>query len=59
MALQFYFGASGYGKSRKLYETVIGQSIQNPSRNIFVILPEQFTMETQMDFVEMEPNAGI
>ncbi len=59
MALQFYFGASGYGKSRMLYEEMIQKSIENPKQNILIIVPDQFTMQTQMDFVKMHPSGGI
>lgn len=59
MALQFYFGSSGAGKSRKLHEDIIAESIDNPKRNFLLIVPDQFTMQTQMDLVVEHPNRGI
>ncbi|MCM1175300.1 MAG: helicase-exonuclease AddAB subunit AddB [Blautia sp.] len=59
MALQFYFGGSGAGKSRKLHEDIIAASRQAPKRNFLLIVPDQFTMQTQMDLVLEHPNRGI
>lgn len=59
MALQFYFGGSGVGKSRKLHEDIIADAMQHPKTNYLIIVPDQFTMQTQMDFVNEHPNHGI
>lgn len=57
--LQFILGNSGAGKSHYLYETIIKESMENPGRNYLVIVPEQFTMQTQQDLCRMHPNHGI
>lgn len=59
MSLQFVFGNSGSGKSRCLYETVIKESIRNPEKDYLVLVPEQFTMQTQKDLCMMHPRGGI
>ncbi len=59
MALQFYLGGSGAGKSRKLHEDIIAASVREPKRNFLLIVPDQFTMQTQMDLVLEHPNKGI
>lgn len=59
MALQFYLGGSGAGKSRKLHEDIIAASVREPKRNFLLIVPDQFTMQTQMDLVLEHPNRGI
>lgn len=59
MSLQFIFGNSGSGKSHLLYETIIKESMAYPERNYIVIVPEQFTMQTQKDLVMMHPRKGI
>jgi ATP-dependent helicase/nuclease subunit B len=59
MSLQFIIGNSGAGKSRFSYQTLIEASIQNPSVTYYVIVPEQFTMQTQKTLVEMHPGKGI
>lgn len=59
MALQFILGNSGSGKSHHLYQKIIELSMQNPDGNFIVIVPEQFTMQTQKDLVQMHPAGGI
>lgn len=59
MSLQFIFGNSGSGKSHYLYKKVIEASMENPQKNYIVLVPEQFTMQTQKDLVLMHPNKGI
>ena len=55
MSLQFYFGASGSGKSQKLHEDIIRAAEQNPKTDYLLIVPDQFTMQTQMDLVVDHP----
>ncbi|MDE6386471.1 MAG: PD-(D/E)XK nuclease family protein [Lachnospiraceae bacterium] len=55
MSLQFYFGASGSGKSQKLHEDIIRSSQLNPHTDYLLIVPDQFTMQTQMDLVVEHP----
>ena len=59
MSLRFYFGASGAGKSRQLYEEIISRSMENPKQNFFIIVPDQFTMQTQKDLVTLHKRGGI
>ena len=59
MSLRFYFGASGAGKSRQLYEEIISRSMENPKQNFLVIVPDQFTMQTQKDLVTLHKRGGI
>ncbi len=59
MPLKFIFGPSGSGKSHSLYRYVIEQSIRYPERNYIVLVPEQFTMQTQKDLVTMHDRGGI
>lgn len=59
MSLQFIFGPSGSGKSHQLYKYVIDQSIEYPEQNFIVLVPEQFTMQTQKELVEKHPDRGI
>ena len=40
MGLKFYIGASGSGKSYRLYEDIIAQAMENPHRNYLVVVPE-------------------
>lgn len=59
MSLQFYFGASGAGKSKKLHDDIIKESIRHPEKNYLLIVPDQFTMQTQMDLVVEHPRHAI
>ena len=59
MSLQFIIGSSGAGKSYFAYERVIRESMEHPERNYYIIVPEQFTMQTQRELVELHPNRGI
>lgn len=59
MPLKFVFGPSGSGKSSYLYQHVIQESKKYPERNYIVLVPEQFTMQTQKDLVMMHERKGI
>lgn len=59
MALHFIFGNAGSGKSHYLYEKIIKQSIEFTELNFLVLVPEQFTMQTQKDLCAMHPRHGI
>ena len=59
MSLQLVIGSSGYGKSTYIYENIIKKSIDNPDSNYIVVVPEQYTMETQKKLVMLHPNKGI
>ena len=58
MSLRFYTGASGAGKSTGLYKEIIARSQQEPDRNFLIIVPDQFTMQTQKDFGDDASAAG-
>lgn len=59
MGLRFYFGASGSGKSTRLHKELVERSIREPETDFLVIVPDQFTMQTQMDLVKAHPSGGI
>ena len=59
MSLQFIIGNSGAGKSHLAYERIIRESMEHPEILYYIIVPEQFTMQTQKDVVEMHPGKGI
>jgi len=59
MSLQFVMGPSGSGKSHYLYQYVTEESLKNPEKNYFVLVPDQFTMQTQKDLVMASPRKGI
>lgn len=59
MALQFIFGGAGAGKSYYIYNRIIQESMVNPDRQYLILVPEQFTMQTQRELVSMHPRKGI
>lgn len=59
MGLQFYIGASGCGKSYQLYNHIIDSAIANPHVNYLIVVPDQFTMQTQLEMVRKHPRRGI
>ena len=59
MPLHFIFGASGAGKSHYIYQKIIQESKEHPERQYLVLVPEQFTMQTQKELVMMHPKKGI
>ena len=59
MSLRFYFGPSGSGKSHRIYEEIMQRAAQEPGRNFLIIVPDQFTMQTQKDLVMRSDRGGI
>ena len=59
MSLQFYIGASGTGKSTTVYKEVLKRAKQEPFRRFFVIVPDQFTMQTQKVLCHLSEHGGI
>lgn len=59
MALQFILGNSGSGKSEHIYRKITEEASRNITKNYLVIVPEQFTMQTQKKLVELSKNKAI
>ena len=59
MALQMVFGGSGSGKSSYVYEKVLAQAKEQPDKMFFVVVPEQFTMQTQRELVSRQEQHSI
>lgn len=59
MSLQFVFGPSGGGKSYYLYEKIIEEAKKDRTKDFLLIVPEQFTMQTQKELVERSKNHAI
>lgn len=59
MSLQFILGGSGSGKSTYILKQIVERSIHEEQKRFFILVPDQFTMQTQMDVVSMHPREGI
>ena len=59
MALQFILGGSGSGKSEYVKKLAIDLATADRRNNILMIVPDQFTMQTQWDMANSHPDGGI
>lgn len=59
MSLQFVIGASGTGKSITVYREILQRANVEPKRRFFIIVPDQFTMQTQKVLCQLADNGGI
>ena len=59
MALKLILGNSGAGKTEYMYEQVVKLAESNPRKNYLVVVPEQFTMQTQRKLVDLSTNHAI
>ncbi|MBE5937599.1 MAG: hypothetical protein E7265_06170 [Lachnospiraceae bacterium] len=59
MALHIVTGGAGAGKTYYMYEKILRQSVEENHRDYLIIVPEQFTMQTQKDIVMMSKAKGI
>lgn len=59
MALKLILGNSGSGKTEYMYEQVVRLAEENPRKNYLVVVPEQFTMQTQRKLVDLSSNQAI
>ncbi len=57
--LAFIIGPSGVGKSQNMFGQVMEQALKHPDRNYIIVVPEQFTMETQKKIVQMHPRGAV
>ncbi len=59
MALQFILGSAGSGKSTFLYDMIAKEAAEHRDTNYFILVPDQFTLETQKTMVERSGGKGI
>lgn len=59
MSLHFILGGSGSGKSTWLFKKIQKDASGNPGINYLVLVPDQFTLETQKTLVSLNGNKGI
>ena len=59
MSISFIFGPAGSGKSTYVRNMLIKEAKTSPKKDFLLIVPDQFTMQTQMDIVKAHPDGGI
>ena len=52
-------GASGAGKTEYIYRRLIDSAVSNPEVRHIMLVPEQFTMQTQRRLVSRHPGHGL
>ena len=59
MSLHLILGSPGTGKSTRLRTGLIQHAAEHPHQRHILLVPEQFTMQTQRDLVETHPNHAV
>jgi len=59
MSLQFILGGSGRGKTYYMQHLVTEEAKLFPDRQYIFLVPEQFTMQTQKELIQMSDEKGI
>lgn len=59
MSLKLILGPSGSGKSRLLFERVLEHAAADPRKKYIVLVPEQFTLQTQQELCRLSRNGGV
>ena len=57
--LRFIFGPSGSGKTTAIYKELLERAAKNPNTNYLIVVPDQFTMQTQWDISNTEINGEV
>lgn len=58
MALQFIIGRAGAGKTYTLIQNMVHKSIELPQKKFVAVVPEQYSMETQKEILNLHPQGG-
>lgn len=59
MSVQFILGGSGCGKTYYMQHRFLKEAKYFPNRQYLYIVPEQFTMQTQREFISLSKEKGI
>lgn len=59
MAVEYIIGGTGKGKSELCFNKIVEEAEKNLNQNFFVIVPEQFTLQTQRDLVRLSSRKAI
>ena len=57
--LVVFTGLSGSGKSRKVYQEMIERSLAHPEQHYVVLVPEQASLITQQQLIELHPQHSL
>lgn len=59
MSLRFYFGPTDGALGKQVYRDIIERSMAHPEQNFLILVPDQFTMQTQKELAVLHPRGGI
>ena len=59
MSLQMIIGGAGPRRSEVMYQKLIEESLAAPEQRFYLVVPEQYTMQTQMKMAELHPGHGV
>ena len=59
MSLQMIIGGAGTRRSEVMYQKLIEESLAAPEQRFYLVVPEQYTMQTQMKMAELHPGHGV
>ena len=59
MGITYIFGPSGSGKSHTIHTLILEEARKRPSENFYILVPDQYTMQTQKELVELSKDKGI
>ena len=59
MNLQIIAGPSGAGKSTYIYRKIVDEAQQNPKKHYLILVPLQYSMQTQRILVFLHPRRSI
>ena len=59
MSLQLYTGTAGSGKTTALMKRILEIAKSDPRERVFLIVPEQFTMQAQRELVRLSDGGAI
>ena len=52
-------GGAGTRRSEVMYQKLIEESLAAPEQRFYLVVPEQYTMQTQMKMAELHPGHGV
>ncbi len=59
MGLQYILGRSGAGKTHYCYQSIQKALEKGGDHGLILLVPEQFTLQTQKDFIAQQQNKGM
>lgn len=59
MALHLHLGSAGTGKTTGLHSHILKEASGNIGRSFLIVVPEQFTLQTQREIINKSENGGM